>query len=67
MQDQHKNGMAAEDGDCVVLVGTAFSDESLCTLKLPRSSTVRDVKQRVQASQRINVFRQRLIVSPGGA
>ena len=67
LQDKHKSGRAADDGDCVVLVVSAFSDEILCTLQLPRSSTVRDVKKHVQASQRINVFRQRLIVSPAGA
>ena len=67
MQDQRKNGMAAEDGDCVVLVVGPLSDETLCTLQLPRSSTVLHVKRHVQASQRINVFRQRLVVLPAGA
>ena len=58
--------MAAEEGDCVVQVVSAFSDEVLCILQLPRSSTILDVKRHVKASQRINIFCQRLIVSPGG-
>ena len=58
--------MSAEEGDCVVQVVSAFSDESICTLQLPSSSTVLDVKRRVQATQGINRFRQRLIISPAG-
>ena len=44
----------------------AFSDEILCAMQLPRAGTVLDVKRRVQATQGINVFRQRLVVSPAG-
>ena len=58
--------MAAEEGDCVVQVVSAFSDESICTLQLPSSGTVLDVKRRMQAAQDINIFRQRLVVSPAG-
>ena len=58
--------MAAEEGDCVVLVVSAFSDESLYRLQLPSSSTVLDVKRCLQAAQGIGVFRQRLIISPAG-
>ena len=58
--------MAAEEGDCKVQVVNAFSDEILCTLELPSSSTVLEVKRRVQASQGINVFRQRLVIPPLG-
>ena len=58
--------MAAEEGDCAVQVVSAFSDESLCRLQLPSSSTVLDVKRCVQAAQGIGVFRQRLIISPAG-
>ena len=58
--------MTADKGDCVVEVANAFSDESLCTLQLPRSSTVLEVKRRVQAAQGISIFRQRLIISPVG-
>jgi len=54
-------------GDCVVEVVSAFSDELLCTAQLPRASTVLHVKRRVQATQGINVFRQRLITSPAGS
>ena len=56
----------AEEGDCLVQVVGAFSDEILCTLQLPRAGTVLDVKRRVQATQGINVFRQRLVISPAG-
>ena len=55
-----------EHSDCVVQVVSAFSDEILCTLQLPRSGTVLDVKRRVQATQGINVFRQRFVISPDG-
>jgi len=55
-----------EEGDCVVQVVGAFSDKILCALQLPRAGTVLDVKRRVQASQGINVFRQRLVISPAG-
>ena len=58
--------MLADEGDCVVQVVSAFSGESLCTLQLPRSSTVLQVKRRVQAAHGIGVFRQRLIISPAG-
>ena len=44
----------------------AFSDEVLCMLRLESSSTVRHVKRRVQATLGIQVFRQRLVVSPVG-
>ena len=50
----------------MVQVVSAFSDESLCRLQLPSSSTVLDVKRCVQAAQGIGVFRQRLIISPVG-
>ena len=40
-----QRSMAGEDGDCVVHVVSAFSDESLCRLQLPGSSTVLDVKR----------------------
>ena len=56
--------MAADEGDCVVQVINAFSDESLCMLDLPSSSTVLDIKRHVQTSQRISIFCQRLLVSP---
>ena len=58
--------MAALEGDCEVQVVSAFSDESLCSLNLPGSSTVLDVKRCVQATQGIGVFCQRLIISPAG-
>ena len=58
--------MAALECDCAVQVVSAFSDESLCSLKLPGSGTVLDVKRHVQATLGINVFRQRLIISPAG-
>ena len=58
--------MAAEEGDCKVQVVNAFSDEILCTLELPSSSTVLEVKRRVQATQGINIFRQRLVIPPLG-
>ena len=58
--------MAALEGDCVVQVVSAFSNESLCSLKLPGSGKVLDVKRHVQATLGINVFRQRLIISPAG-
>ena len=50
----------------MVHVVSAFSDESLCRLQLPSSSTVLDVKRCVQAAQGIGIFRQRLIISPVG-
>ena len=50
----------------MVQIVNAFSGESLCTLQLPRSSTVLEVKRRVQAAQGISVFQQRLVVSPAG-
>ena len=50
----------------MVQVVSAFSDESLCRLQLPSSSTVLDVKRCVQAAQGIGVFRQHLIISPAG-
>jgi ankyrin repeat protein len=55
-----------EDGDCVVQVVGAFSDEILCKLQIPRASTVLHVKRYLQAAQGINVFRQRLVISPVG-
>ena len=55
-----------EEGDCAVQVVGAFSDEILCTLQLPRAGSVLDVKRHVQATQGINVFRQRLVISPAG-
>ena len=58
--------MAADGGDCVVQVVSAFSDENLCVLDLPSSSTVLDIKRHVQASHGISIFRQRLLVSPAG-
>ena len=58
--------MAAEEGDCVVQVVNAFSDDNLCVLDLPSSSTVLDIKRHLQASQRISIFCQRLLVSPAG-
>ena len=58
--------MAAEEGDCEVQVVNPFSDEILCTLQLPSPSTVLDVKCLVQATQGINIFCQRLVVSPVG-
>ena len=58
--------MAVDDGDCVVQVVSAFSAESLCSLKLPGSGTVLDVKRSLQATLGVNVFCQRLIVSPEG-
>jgi len=66
VQAQRDSGVEGEDSECVVLVVGAFSDRILCTLQLPRSSTVLDVKRHVQACLRINAFRQRLIVSPAG-
>jgi hypothetical protein len=57
---------ADEGGDCTVYVVNAFSDESICVLKLPSSSTVLDVKRRVRASQHLSVFCQSLLVSPSG-
>ena len=42
--------MAADEGDCVVQVVSAFSDEGLCWLQLPSSGTVLYVKRRVQAA-----------------
>jgi len=57
---------ADEGGDCTVYVVNAFSDESICVLKLPSSSTVLDVKRRVRASQHLSVFCQSLMVSPSG-
>ena len=50
----------------MVQVVGALSNESLCSLKLPGSSKVLDVKRHVQATLGINVFRQRLIISPAG-
>ena len=47
-------------------VVSAFSDESLCRLQLPSSSTVLDVKRCVQAAEGIGVFRQHFIISPAG-
>ena len=56
-----------EEGDYVVHIISAFSDKILCTLQPPRSSTVLDVKRHVQTTpQGINIFRQRLIISPAG-
>ena len=56
-----------EEGDCVVHIISAFSNKILCTLQLPKSSMVLDVKRRVQTTpQGINIFRQRLIISPAG-
>ena len=67
MQDQHKCGrMAADVGDCVLQVVSAFSDENLCVLHLPSSSMVLDIKRHVQASHGISIFRQRLLVLPAG-
>ena len=61
-----KRSMTAGEGDCLVQVVNAFSDECLCTLQLPRYSTVLEVKRRVHAAQGISAFRQRLIISPAG-
>ena len=47
-------------------VVSAFSDENLCLLDLPSSSTVLDIKRHVQASHGISIFRQRLLVSQAG-
>ena len=58
--------MAADEGNCVVQVINAFSDEELCVLDLPSSSTVLDIKRHVQASHGISIFRQRLLVLPAG-
>ena len=58
--------MAADGGDCVVQVVSAFSDENLCVLNLPSFSTVLDIKRHVQASHGISIFCQRLLVSPAG-
>ena len=58
--------MAADEGDCVVQVINAFSNENLCVLDFPSSSTVLNIKRHVQASQRISIFCQRLLVSPAG-
>ena len=58
--------MAADEGGCVVQVVNAFSDETLCVLDLPSFSTVLDIKHHVQASQRVSIFCQRLLVSPEG-
>ena len=58
--------MAADEGDCVAQVVNAFSDENLCVLDLPNSSTVLDIKRHVQASHRISIFCQCLLVSPAG-
>ena len=48
--------MAAEEGDCEVQVANAITGEVLCT--------VLEVKRRVQATQGIGIFRQRLLVLP---
>ena len=58
--------MAAEEGDCKVQVANALTGDILCTLELPKSSTVLEVKRRVQAAKVISIFRQRLIISPAG-
>ena len=58
--------MAADGGDCAVQIVSAFSDENLCVLDLPSSSTVLDIKRHVQTSHGISIFRQRLLVSPAG-
>ena len=58
--------MAAEEGDCVVQIVSALTDESLCAPELPSSGTVLDVKRRVQAAWGVNVFRQRLLLWPAG-
>ena len=55
--------MAADEGNCVVQVINAFSNENLCMLDLPSSSTVLDIKRHLQASQRISIFCQRLLIS----
>ena len=59
--------MAADEGNCVVQVINAFSGEELCVMDLPSSSTVLDIKRHVQASERINIFCQRLLVLPAGS
>ena len=58
--------MAADGGDCVVQVVSAFSDENLRVLHLPSSSTVLDIKRNVQVSHGISIFRQRLLALPAG-
>ena len=64
--DAEEGVLPVQEGDCEVQVVGAFSDEILCALQLPRAGTVLDVKRRVQATQGINVFRQRLVISPAG-
>ena len=57
--------MGAEFGDVVVTVVSALSDRSLHTFRLPHSSSVLQVKQRVQAEDGLGIFCQRLI-GPAG-
>ena len=56
----------AEEGCREVQVVSALSGEVLCRLELPSSCTVLEVKRRVQATQGMGVFRQRLVVWPAG-
>ena len=65
-QPQGRRDADEGKGDCAVQVVSAFSDEILFALQLARLSTVLDIKRRVQATQDINIFRQRLVISPAG-
>eukprot|EP00972_Heterocapsa_arctica_P104263 15367017-Heterocapsa_arctica.AAC.1 len=58
--------MAAGAGECVVNVVSALSGQSLYSFRFPSSLSVLQVKQRLQADHRLNVFCQRLLLGQAG-
>ena len=57
---------AADDAECAVDVVSALSGQSLCSLRLPGSRSVLDVKRRLRAELGVGIFCQRLLLAQAG-
>ena len=56
----------ADDAECTLEVVSALSGQSLCSLLLPGSRSVLDVKRRLQADLGVGIFCQRLLLGQAG-
>ena len=56
----------ADDADCTLDVVNALSGQSLCSLQLPGSWSVLDVKRRLRADLGVGIFCQRLLHGRAG-
>ena len=56
----------ADDAECTLEVVNALSGQSLCSLQLPGSRSVLEVKRRLRADLGVGIFCQRLLLGQAG-